>query len=138
MTLWNGSFPFYAGTNACFPFNTTSAVIASVFLSALATSIIILPGIRGKGVSRGAGRAQPHARCTPCAAPFPASTADPGVNVPPGQGPADGQGCGISSEPRGRAPAQLPCRTPQPQIYRQPRSELGKFSVRFSLNDFTG
>ncbi|KAM9181785.1 dual oxidase maturation factor 1 [Mergus octosetaceus] len=49
MTLWNGSFPFYAGTNACFPFNTTSAVIASVFLSALATSIIILPGIRGKG-----------------------------------------------------------------------------------------
>uniref|UniRef100_A0A8B9E9C2 Dual oxidase maturation factor 1 n=1 Tax=Anser cygnoides TaxID=8845 RepID=A0A8B9E9C2_ANSCY len=49
MTLWNGSFPFYPGTNACFPFNTTSAVIASVFLSALATSIIILPGIRGKG-----------------------------------------------------------------------------------------
>lgn len=69
MTLWNGSFPFYAGTNACFPFNTTSAVIASVFLSALATSIIILPGIRGKGVSGGAGRAQPHAGCTPCATP---------------------------------------------------------------------
>ncbi|NXC38560.1 DOXA1 factor, partial [Penelope pileata] len=49
MTLWNGSFPFYPGTNACFPFDTTWAVIASVFLSALATSIIILPGIRGKG-----------------------------------------------------------------------------------------
>lgn len=74
----------------------------------------------------------------PMCHPFPASTADPGANVPLGQGPADGQGCGISSEPRGQAPAQLPCRTPQPQIYRQPRSELGKFSVRFSLNDFTG
>ncbi|NXT94228.1 DOXA1 factor, partial [Anhinga rufa] len=49
MMLWNGSFPFYPGTNACFPFNTTQAVIVSVFLSSLATSIIILPGIRGKG-----------------------------------------------------------------------------------------
>ncbi|NXC72228.1 DOXA1 factor, partial [Anhinga anhinga] len=49
MTLWNGSFPFYPGTNACFPFNTTQAVIVSVFLSMLATSIIILPGIRGRG-----------------------------------------------------------------------------------------
>uniref|UniRef100_A0A8C9EY37 DOXA1 factor n=1 Tax=Pavo cristatus TaxID=9049 RepID=A0A8C9EY37_PAVCR len=49
MTLWDGSFPFYPGTNACFPFDTTWAIIASVFLSALVTSIIILPGIRGKG-----------------------------------------------------------------------------------------
>ncbi|XP_021263374.1 dual oxidase maturation factor 1-like [Numida meleagris] len=49
MTLWDGSFPFYPGTNACFPFDTTWAIIVSVFLSALATSIIILPGIRGKG-----------------------------------------------------------------------------------------
>uniref|UniRef100_A0A8C3PMN3 DOXA1 factor n=1 Tax=Calidris pygmaea TaxID=425635 RepID=A0A8C3PMN3_9CHAR len=49
MTLWNGSFPFYPGTNACFPFDTARAVIASVFLSLLATFIIILPGIRGRG-----------------------------------------------------------------------------------------
>ncbi|NXE24088.1 DOXA1 factor, partial [Ardeotis kori] len=49
MTLWNGSFPFYPIVNACFPFNTTQAVIVSVFLSMLATLIIILPGIRGRG-----------------------------------------------------------------------------------------
>ncbi|NXE82239.1 DOXA1 factor, partial [Cochlearius cochlearius] len=49
MTLWNGSFPFYPGADACFPFNTTQAVIVSVFLSLLATFIIILPGIRGRG-----------------------------------------------------------------------------------------
>ncbi|NXJ97235.1 DOXA1 factor, partial [Corythaixoides concolor] len=49
MTLWNGSFPFYPGTNACFPFDTTRAVIISIFLSMLATFIIILPGIRGRG-----------------------------------------------------------------------------------------
>ncbi|XP_061855936.1 dual oxidase maturation factor 1 [Colius striatus] len=48
MTLWNGSFPFYPGANACFPFNTTRAVIISIFLSLLATFIIILPGIRGR------------------------------------------------------------------------------------------
>uniref|UniRef100_A0A8D0KQ09 Dual oxidase maturation factor 1 n=1 Tax=Strix occidentalis caurina TaxID=311401 RepID=A0A8D0KQ09_STROC len=49
MTLWNGSFPFYPGASECFPFDTTQAVIASVFLSILATFIIILPGIRGRG-----------------------------------------------------------------------------------------
>ncbi|NXL43931.1 DOXA1 factor, partial [Podilymbus podiceps] len=49
MTLWNGSFPFYPGTNAHFPFNTTQAVIVSIFLSMLATFTIILPGIRGMG-----------------------------------------------------------------------------------------
>ncbi|XP_010011677.1 PREDICTED: dual oxidase maturation factor 1 [Nestor notabilis] len=49
MTLWNGSFPFYPGANACFPFDTTWAVIVSIFLSMLATFIIILPGIRGRG-----------------------------------------------------------------------------------------
>uniref|UniRef100_A0A8C4V6H6 Dual oxidase maturation factor 1 n=1 Tax=Falco tinnunculus TaxID=100819 RepID=A0A8C4V6H6_FALTI len=48
MTLWNGSYPFYPGTNACFPFDTTQAVIISIFLSMLATFIIILPGIRGR------------------------------------------------------------------------------------------
>ncbi|KFZ62864.1 Dual oxidase maturation factor 1, partial [Podiceps cristatus] len=47
--LWNGSFPFYPGTNAHFPFNTTQAVIVSIFLSMLATFTIILPGIRGRG-----------------------------------------------------------------------------------------
>uniref|UniRef100_A0A8B9FUE8 Dual oxidase maturation factor 1 n=1 Tax=Amazona collaria TaxID=241587 RepID=A0A8B9FUE8_9PSIT len=46
MTLWNGSFPFYPGANACFPFDTSWAVIVSIFLSMLATFIIILPGIR--------------------------------------------------------------------------------------------
>lgn len=59
MTLWDGSFPFYPGTNACFPFDTTWAIIASVFLSVLITSIIILPGIRGKGVSGEARGTQP-------------------------------------------------------------------------------
>ncbi|KAM6058381.1 dual oxidase maturation factor 1 [Chlamydotis macqueenii] len=49
MTLWNGSFPFYPIVNTCFPFDTTQAVIVSVFLSMLATLIIILPGIRGRG-----------------------------------------------------------------------------------------
>ncbi|NWH91668.1 DOXA1 factor, partial [Aegithalos caudatus] len=49
MTLWNGSYPFYPGANACFPFDTTRAVIVTVFLSMLVTSIIILPGIRGRG-----------------------------------------------------------------------------------------
>ncbi|NXN97736.1 DOXA1 factor, partial [Rhinopomastus cyanomelas] len=48
MTLWNGSFPFYPGANACFPFDTSRAVIVSIFLSLLATFIIILPGIRGR------------------------------------------------------------------------------------------
>ncbi|KFP39106.1 Dual oxidase maturation factor 1, partial [Chlamydotis macqueenii] len=47
--LWNGSFPFYPIVNTCFPFDTTQAVIVSVFLSMLATLIIILPGIRGRG-----------------------------------------------------------------------------------------
>ncbi|XP_039933405.1 dual oxidase maturation factor 1-like [Hirundo rustica] len=49
MTLWNGSYPFYPGANACFPFDTTRAVIVTIFLSMLVTSIIILPGIRGRG-----------------------------------------------------------------------------------------
>ncbi|XP_017672217.1 PREDICTED: dual oxidase maturation factor 1-like [Lepidothrix coronata] len=49
MTLWNGSYPFYPGANARFPFDTTRAVIITVFLSMLATFIIILPGIRGRG-----------------------------------------------------------------------------------------
>ncbi|NXU81503.1 DOXA1 factor, partial [Oreotrochilus melanogaster] len=49
MTLWNGSFPFYPSVNTCFPFDTTWAIIISIFLSTLATFLIILPGIRGRG-----------------------------------------------------------------------------------------
>ncbi|NXX98462.1 DOXA1 factor, partial [Centropus bengalensis] len=49
MTPWDGSFPFYPGASARFPFDTSRAVIVSVFLAALATSIIILPGVRGRG-----------------------------------------------------------------------------------------
>ncbi|NXX37947.1 DOXA1 factor, partial [Tricholaema leucomelas] len=48
MTLWNGSFPFYPGPSASFPFDTTWATIISIFLSVLVTFIIILPGIRGR------------------------------------------------------------------------------------------
>ncbi|NXP53089.1 DOXA1 factor, partial [Heliornis fulica] len=49
MTLWDGSFPFYPSTRVCFLFDTKWAIIISVFLSVLATFIIILPGIRGRG-----------------------------------------------------------------------------------------
>ncbi|XP_032926690.1 dual oxidase maturation factor 1-like isoform X1 [Catharus ustulatus] len=49
MTLWNGSYPFYPGANACFPFDTTRAVIVTIFLSILVTSIVILPGIPARG-----------------------------------------------------------------------------------------
>ncbi|XP_053933905.1 dual oxidase maturation factor 1 isoform X3 [Cuculus canorus] len=49
MTLWDGSFPFYPGVNASFRFDTTRAIIVSIFLSLLAAFIIILPGIRGRG-----------------------------------------------------------------------------------------
>lgn len=53
MTLLDGSFPFYPNTRTPFPFNTTWVVIISVFLTVLATFILILPGIRGKGVRAG-------------------------------------------------------------------------------------
>ncbi|NXC82938.1 DOXA1 factor, partial [Cercotrichas coryphoeus] len=49
MTLWDGSYPFYPGANACFPVDTTQAVIVTVFLCILVTFIIILPGIPGRG-----------------------------------------------------------------------------------------
>ncbi|XP_006883006.1 PREDICTED: dual oxidase maturation factor 1 [Elephantulus edwardii] len=42
------TFPFYAGPKPNFPMNTALAVIITVFLMALVTFIIILPGIRGK------------------------------------------------------------------------------------------
>ncbi|NWH80103.1 DOXA1 factor, partial [Piaya cayana] len=49
MTLWDGSFPFYPAAKTSFHFDTTKAVVISIFLSLLATSIVILPGIRGRG-----------------------------------------------------------------------------------------
>lgn len=79
MTLWNGSFPFYPGANACFPVDTAWAVIVSIFLSVLATSIIILPGIRGKAVS--GGTRSSGLWSLPCAShisSFPASKTDLG------------------------------------------------------------
>ncbi|XP_076983865.1 dual oxidase maturation factor 1 [Tamandua tetradactyla] len=48
MTASGHTFPFYAGPKPTFPMDTTSAVIITVFLTALVTFIIILPGIRGK------------------------------------------------------------------------------------------
>lgn len=75
MTLWNGSYPFYPGANACFPFDTTRAVIVTVFLCVLVTFLIILPGIRGRGVSGGAGAVQASGPylCIPHPSSFPAS-----------------------------------------------------------------
>ncbi|XP_006020366.1 dual oxidase maturation factor 1 [Alligator sinensis] len=51
MTLFDGSFPFYPKSKASFPFDTAWAVIISVFITVLATFIIIWPGIQGKGRS---------------------------------------------------------------------------------------
>ncbi|XP_066200150.1 dual oxidase maturation factor 1 isoform X2 [Saccopteryx leptura] len=42
------TFPFYAGPKPTFPMDTTLAIIITIFLTALVTFIIILPGIRGK------------------------------------------------------------------------------------------
>ncbi|KAM6201102.1 dual oxidase maturation factor 1-like isoform 4-T4 [Rhynchocyon petersi] len=42
------TFPFYAGPKPNFPMDTALAVIITIFLTALVTFIIILPGIRGK------------------------------------------------------------------------------------------
>lgn len=78
MTLWNGSYPFYPGANACFPFDTTRAVIVTIFLSILVTSIVILPGIPARGVSGGAGAVQISGRCLciPHFSSFPAFITD--------------------------------------------------------------
>lgn len=78
MTLWNGSYPFYPGVNARFPFDTIRAVIVTVFLSILVTSIIILPGIPGRGVSGGAGAVQTSGPCLciPHSSSFPDSITD--------------------------------------------------------------
>ncbi|XP_012504684.1 PREDICTED: dual oxidase maturation factor 1 isoform X2 [Propithecus coquereli] len=48
MAAFGRTFPFYAGPKPTFPMDTTLAVIIIIFLTALVTFIIILPGIRGK------------------------------------------------------------------------------------------
>uniref|UniRef100_A0A8C0TL45 Dual oxidase maturation factor 1 n=3 Tax=Canis lupus TaxID=9612 RepID=A0A8C0TL45_CANLF len=48
MATLGHTFPFYTGHKPIFPMDTTLAVIIAIFLTALVTFIIILPGIRGK------------------------------------------------------------------------------------------
>ncbi|XP_004639129.2 dual oxidase maturation factor 1 [Octodon degus] len=48
MAALGHTFPFYAGPKPTFPMDTTLVVIITIFLTALVTFIIILPGIRGK------------------------------------------------------------------------------------------
>ncbi|XP_006831936.1 PREDICTED: dual oxidase maturation factor 1 [Chrysochloris asiatica] len=48
MAALGHTFPFYAGPKPIFPMDTTLAIIITIFLMALVTFIIILPGIRGK------------------------------------------------------------------------------------------
>uniref|UniRef100_A0A2K6DU41 Dual oxidase maturation factor 1 n=1 Tax=Macaca nemestrina TaxID=9545 RepID=A0A2K6DU41_MACNE len=48
MAALGHTFPFYAGPKPTFPMDTTSATIIMIFLTALVTFIVILPGIRGK------------------------------------------------------------------------------------------
>nr|KAF6391819.1 dual oxidase maturation factor 1 [Pipistrellus kuhlii] len=48
MAAFGHTFPFYPGPKPTFPMDTTLAIIITIFLTALVTFIIILPGIRGK------------------------------------------------------------------------------------------
>ncbi|XP_008581318.1 PREDICTED: dual oxidase maturation factor 1 isoform X2 [Galeopterus variegatus] len=48
MAAFGHTFPFYAGPKPTFPMDTTLAIIITIFLIALVTFIVILPGIRGK------------------------------------------------------------------------------------------
>ncbi|XP_055990200.1 dual oxidase maturation factor 1 isoform X2 [Sorex fumeus] len=48
MAVLGDMLPFYPGPKPTFPMDTTLAVIITIFLTALVTFIIILPGIRGK------------------------------------------------------------------------------------------
>ncbi|KAF6129792.1 dual oxidase maturation factor 1 [Phyllostomus discolor] len=48
MAAFGHTFPFYPGPKPTFPMDTTLAIIVIIFLTALVTFIIILPGIRGK------------------------------------------------------------------------------------------
>lgn len=52
MAALGHTLPFYTGTKPTFPMDTTLAVIITIFLTALVTFIIILPGIRGKTVRK--------------------------------------------------------------------------------------
>ncbi|XP_037358297.1 dual oxidase maturation factor 1 [Talpa occidentalis] len=48
MAAFGDTFPFYTGPKSIFPMDTALSVIITIFLTALVTFIIILPGIRGK------------------------------------------------------------------------------------------
>uniref|UniRef100_A0A7N5JVZ8 Dual oxidase maturation factor 1 n=1 Tax=Ailuropoda melanoleuca TaxID=9646 RepID=A0A7N5JVZ8_AILME len=48
MATLGRTFPFYVGRKPIFPMDITLAVIIAIFLTAVVTFIIILPGIRGK------------------------------------------------------------------------------------------
>ncbi|XP_008060852.1 dual oxidase maturation factor 1 isoform X2 [Carlito syrichta] len=48
MAAFGHTFPFYAGPKSTFPMDTTLVTIIIIFLTALITFIVILPGIRGK------------------------------------------------------------------------------------------
>lgn len=50
MAALGHTLPFYPGPKPTFPMDTALAVIITIFLTALVTFIIILPGIRGKTV----------------------------------------------------------------------------------------
>lgn len=50
MAALGHTLPFYAGPKPTFPMDTTLAVIITIFLTALVTFIVILPGIRGRTV----------------------------------------------------------------------------------------
>lgn len=50
MAAFGHTFPFYPGPKTTFPMDTALAIIIIIFLTALVTFIIILPGIRGKMV----------------------------------------------------------------------------------------
>lgn len=64
MAAFGHTFPFYAGPKPTFPTDTTLAVIVAIFLTSLATFIIILPGIRGKMVRNKTNPADPSPRET--------------------------------------------------------------------------
>ncbi|XP_004709461.1 dual oxidase maturation factor 1 isoform X2 [Echinops telfairi] len=48
MAALGHTFPFYGGPKPTFRMDTTLAIILTIFLTALVTFVVILPGIRGK------------------------------------------------------------------------------------------
>ncbi|GAB5572495.1 dual oxidase maturation factor 1 [Prionailurus iriomotensis] len=64
MAAFGHTFPFYTGLKPIFPMDTTLAVIIAIFLTALVTFIIILPGIRGKMVRNKPSPGDPSPRET--------------------------------------------------------------------------